>query len=60
MDLVLPKKCKFCESKDIKQSLAYPTYWFCNECKDGAPMKDDKKQEEHDTLLAEFERMLNS
>lgn len=42
--IILPKECSFCYSKKVKQSSAYPTDWFCQDCKKGGLLQSESKE----------------
>jgi ribosomal protein L37AE/L43A len=39
----LPEHCLFCQSTNIKRSFAYPTDWFCTDCKHGGVISEQQQ-----------------
>lgn len=49
--IILPKECSFCSSNKVKQSSAYPTDWFCQDCKKGGLLPTEQKESNLQNLL---------
>lgn len=40
----LPLTCEFCQSTKVKYSEYYPSFWFCQSCKNGDELKEFYKE----------------
>lgn len=49
--IILPKECSFCSSTKVKQSSAYPTDWFCLDCKKGGLLKNEGQESNMKDIL---------